>query len=126
MTLNQDTIASQSETLIKDLLDSLDALFGLHPGFRPVHAKGVMCSGTFAPSAEAAKLTRAPHATGASTPITVRFSDSPGVPTSPDNDPQHSGPRGMAVRFHLGEHEHTDIVAHSSNSFPARTGEEFL
>jgi catalase len=32
----------------------------------------------------------------------------------------------MAVRFHLGEHVHTDIVAHSTNGFPVRTGEEFL
>jgi catalase len=32
----------------------------------------------------------------------------------------------MAVRFHLGEHIHTDIVAHSTNGFPVRTGEEFL
>jgi catalase len=48
------------------------------------------------------------------------------VPTAPDNDPQQSGPRGIAVRFQLGEHIHTDIVAHSANSFPARTGEEFL
>src|SRR5262249_3860086 len=57
---------------------------------------------------------------------TVRFSGSSGVPTFPDNDPKQSGPRGIAVRFHLGDHVHTDIVAHSSNSFPARTGEEFL
>jgi catalase len=32
----------------------------------------------------------------------------------------------MAIRFHLGEHTHTDIVAHSTNGFPVRTGEEFL
>jgi len=32
----------------------------------------------------------------------------------------------MAVRFHLAEHVHTDIVAHSHNGFPVRTGEEFL
>jgi catalase len=32
----------------------------------------------------------------------------------------------MAVRFHLAEHVHTDIVAHSTNGFPVRTGEEFL
>ena len=32
----------------------------------------------------------------------------------------------MAVRFHLAEHIHTDIVAHSHNGFPVRTGEEFL
>jgi catalase len=32
----------------------------------------------------------------------------------------------MAVRFHLADHVHTDIVAHSHNGFPVRTGEEFL
>jgi catalase len=112
--------------LAGQLLDALDALSGLHPGFRPAHAKGLMCSGTFAPSPEAAKLTRAPHASKPSTPVTVRYSDSTGLPTIPDNDPQRSGPRGIAVRFHLADHAHTDIVAHSTNGFPVRTGEEFL
>ena len=32
----------------------------------------------------------------------------------------------MATRFHLAEHVHTDIIAHSFNGFPARTGEELL
>ncbi len=83
--------------VIPQLLDALDALSGLHPGFRPAHAKGLMCTGTFTPSPEAAKLTRAPHADRPSTPVTVRYSDSTGVPTIPDNDPQRSGPRGIAV-----------------------------
>jgi catalase len=113
-------------TLAEQLLDALDKLSGLHPGFRPAHAKGLMCTGTFTPSPEAAKLTRAPHASRPSTPVTVRFSDSTGVPTIPDNDPQRSGPRGFAVRFHLGDHAHTDIVGHSINGFPVRTGEEFV
>src|SRR5438552_14044926 len=112
--------------LAEQLLDALDTLSGLHPGHRPAHAKGLMCSGTFTPSPEAAKLTRAPHAGRPSTPVTVRYSDTTGVPTIPDNDPQKSGPRGIAVRFHLGDHVHTDIVAHSTNGFPVRTGEEFL
>src|SRR5213596_1009955 len=112
--------------LAQQLLDALDALFGLHPGFRPAHAKGLMCSGTFTPSREAAKLTRAPHARTASTTVTVHYSNSPGVPTIPDNDPARSGPRGMAIRFHLADHAHTDIVAHSTNGFPVRTGEEFV
>jgi catalase len=112
--------------LAEQLLDTLDTLSGLHPGFRPAHAKGLMCSGTFTPSPEAARLTRAPHASQPSTPVTVRYSNSTGVPTIPDNDPQRSGPRGIAVRFHLGDHAHTDIVAHSTNGFPVRTGEEFL
>src|SRR5215510_694725 len=70
--------------LAQELLDAFDAASGLHPGFRPAHAKGLMCSGTFTPSPEAAKLTRAPHASRPSTQVTVRFSNSTGVPTIPD------------------------------------------
>jgi catalase len=32
----------------------------------------------------------------------------------------------MAVRFYLADHVHTDIIAHSHDGFPVRTGEEFL
>src|SRR5438876_5010052 len=112
--------------LAQQLLAALDALSGLHPGFRPAHAKGLMCAGTFSPSPPGAELTRAPHAHRPSTAVTVRYSNSTGVPTIPDNDPARSGPRGIAIRFHLTEHVHTDIVAHSTNGFPVRTGEEFL
>src|SRR5438876_2758838 len=116
-----------SSALISDLLGILDEVSGgVHAGFRPAHAKGLMCIGTFSPSPEAAGLTRAPHANRPSTPVTVRYSDSTGIPTIPDNDPARSGPRGIAVRFHLADHVHTDIVAHSTNGFPVRTGEEFL
>ena len=112
--------------LTQQLLDAFDQLQGVHAGFRPAHAKGLMCSGTFAPSAEAAKLTRAPHANRPSTPVTVRYSDSTGLPNIPDNDPARSSPRGIGIRFHLDDHLHTDIVAHSFDGFPVRTGEEFL
>lgn len=121
-----ETATPSNPTLAQQILDALDEQFGLHPGFRPAHAKGLMCSGTFTPSGEAAKLTLAPHASASSTAVTVRYSNSTGVPTIPDNDPGKSSPRGMAVRFHLGEHAHTDIVAHSTNGFPVHTGEEFL
>lgn len=112
--------------LAQQILDAFDEAFGLHPGFRPAHAKGLMCAGTFTPSPEAPKLTRAPHANMPSTPVTARFSNATGLPNMPDNDPGRSGPRGMAVRFHLGEHVHTDIIAQSTDGFPVRTGEEFL
>ncbi|GMV84139.1 MAG: hypothetical protein AMXMBFR7_53230 [Planctomycetota bacterium] len=112
--------------LAQKLIDVLDKLSGLHPGFRPAHAKGAMCVGTFTPSLEAVEVTRAPHGSRASTPVTVRFSNATGVPNIPDNNPAVSGPRGCAIRFHLGEHVHTDIIAHSADGFPVRTGEEFL
>ena len=80
----------------------------------------------FTPSSKAASLTRAPHIQRNSTPVTVRFSDFAGIPTVPDNDPQGASPRGCAIRFHLAEHVHTDIVAHSVDTFPVHTAEEFL
>jgi len=104
--------------------DKLDG--GVHAGYRPAHAKGILLTGTFTPAPDAAALTRAPHIQQPSTPVTVRFSDFAGVPTVADNDPQGAGPRGFAVRFHLGEHAHTDIVGHSTDSFPARTAEGLL
>ncbi len=114
-------------TLSRDIIEGLDkADGGTHPGFRPVHAKGILLTGVFAPSSEAASLTRAPHIQRDSTPVTVRFSDFAGIPTVPDNDPQNASPRGCAIRFHLAEHTHTDIVAHSVDSFPSRTTEGFL
>jgi catalase len=116
---------SANPALPQQVLDALDALSGLHPGSRPVHAKGLMCAGTFTPAPEAAQLTRAPHASRPSTPVTVRYSNASGVPASLDNDPQ-SGPRGIAVRFHLADHVHTDIIAHSFDGFPVRNGAEFL
>ena len=111
--------------LSQNLLQQLDTIFGLHPGFRPAHAKGAMLAGTFTPSQGAASLTKAPHLNRESTPVTVRFSNSTGVPLIPDNDP-NANPRGLAIRFHLAEHVHTDIVSHSTDGFPTRTGQEFL
>lgn len=111
--------------LANDLLQQFDVLFGLHPGYRAAHAKGVMLTGAFTPLPGGQKLTRAPHITRASTPVTVRFSNSTGVPQIPDSSPD-ANPRGMAIRFNLAEHVHTDIVSHSIDAFPTRDGYEFL
>jgi catalase len=113
--------------LSRDVIEAFDkADRGPHPGFRPAHAKGILLTGEFKPSPEAVGLTRAPHVQRVSIPVTVRFSNFAGFPTVADNDSQNAGPRGFAVRFHLAEHVHTDIVGHSVDSFPTRTVEEFL
>src|SRR5215469_8006094 len=107
-----------------EAFDKID--HGPHPGFRPAHAKGVLLAGEFKPAPEAATLTHAPHIQQDSVPVTVRFSDFAGVPTVADNEPQSASPRGFALRFHLAEHSHTDIVGHSVDCFPAHTVEDFL
>jgi catalase len=111
--------------LSEKLLQQFEAIFGPHPGFRPAHAKGLLVTGVFTPSPKATELTRAPHVKRESTPVTARFSNSTGVPVIPDND-SNADPRGLAIRFNLAEHVHTDIIGHSADGFFTRTGDEFL
>jgi catalase len=98
---------------------------GIHTGFRFNHAKGLVVSGSFTPTPQARSLSRAAHLAGAAVPVTVRFSNGPGVPENADNDPG-SGPRGMSVRFKLPGNGFTDIMAISHNGFVVGTGEDFL
>ncbi|RFU32328.1 hypothetical protein B7463_g4021, partial [Scytalidium lignicola] len=113
------------------LVAQLQELFGKHPGFRPAHAKGILLKGAFTPTEKAASLSVAPHFNSPSTPLTIRFSNSTGIPNIPDTDP-NADPRGIAIRFNLpvnpttGHRQHTDIIAHSTPFFPTRTGEKFL
>ncbi len=111
--------------LANDILQQFDQLFGVHSGYRAAHAKGQMLTGTFTPATAAQALTCAPHIVRPSTPVTVRFSNSTGLPQIPDSAPE-ANPRGLAIRFNLAEHVHTDIVSHSTDGFPTHTGAEFL
>ena len=107
------------------ILATFTQIFGEHPGIRPAHGKGTLLRGAFTPTAAAADLSIAQHFQQALTPVLVRFSDSTGLPDIPDTDP-NTLPKGIAVRFLLAEHVHTDVIAHSIDGFPTRTGEEFL
>lgn len=84
-----------------------------------------MLNGTFTPSPKAKELSTSPHFNNPTTPVTLRFSNSTGLPQIPDTSPD-ANPRGLGIRFNLGPHVHTDIVAHSTPFFPTRTGAGFL
>jgi len=116
--------ADDPKGIPEQIVDTMNEIFGRHPGFRAFHAKGVVCEGDFTPSTSAATLSKAPHL---QRPVktTVRFSDGTGLPDVPDGFPE-AGPRGMAVRFHLPEGGQTDIVTNAFNGFPVSDGEEFL
>ena len=117
--------SAQPQSLATQVADALNAVFGVHPGFRILHAKGIVCEGTFQPAATAASVSRAAHLQATPVPVTVRFSNFPGTPTLPDNHPL-AGPRGMAIKFHLPGGAATDIVTNAYNGFPVSTPQEFL
>jgi catalase len=108
----------------QEAVDVANAVFGRHPGYRALHAKGVLLKGTFRPTPEAGQLTRAAHMqAGASIPATVRFSNGAGKPDSADYAPD---PRGMAIKLYLLDGSRTDIVAQTSPRFPVHTPEAFV
>jgi catalase len=111
--------------LAQQIFDTMIQVHGVTPGYRPVHAKGIVCHGTFKPTPDAANLSKAAHFSADSVPITVRFSDGASDPTLPDAAP-NSGPRGIAIRFKLPSGDQTDIVAMSHNGFVVANGDDFL
>lgn len=125
MTTSSTATSTQKQELYEHIVDAFNTIFGLHPGYRAAHAKGIVCEGTFTPGAAAVSLSRAPHFQLRSVPVTVRFSDATGIPNIPDGDPNAS-PRGLGIKFLLPGGVYTDIVAHSHNGFPVSTAEEFL
>ena len=115
--------SAASASVIRQIVDAMRTLAGPHPGFRPVHAKGLVCSGTFRASADAPRVSRAPHLTGQSVPAVIRFANSNGNPDVHDGAPNV---RSMAVKFQLSDGKSADILANSVEGFIARTPEELL
>jgi len=113
------------DQLARDIFETMVQMPGTRAGHRIVHAKGLVCRGTFTPSREAATLSRAAHFAGDAVPVTIRFSDAAPDPFVPDNS-AFAGPRGIAIRFNLPGGKTTDIVAISHNGFVVGTGEEFF
>ena len=105
-------------------VDALATLFGVHPGKRSNHAKGVMLEGTFTGAPEAAALSKAGHLSGAPVRAVIRFSDPTGIPEIPDNLPDAT-PKGMAVKFYLADKSETDMALISSKNFPTATTADF-
>jgi catalase len=103
-------------------IDVINEVFGSHPGYRALHANGVLYKGSFTASPDAAQLTRAAHMQGAVIPATFRFSNGSGNPHHPDRT---SDARGMAVKMYLPDGSRTDIVAITSPLFPTRKPEGF-
>jgi catalase len=106
-----------------DLVDALNGVFGKHAGDRAAHTKGICLTGSFTPSAEAPKLSKAAHF-AKQVPIRPRFSLGGGNPNAPDN--AQDNVRGLAVKFDLGNGVNTDLVTISAPVFNAKTPQLFV
>jgi catalase len=104
-------------------IDAANEVFGRHPGYRALHAKGLLCSGTFTATPAGRRLTRAVHMQGEPVKVTARVSNASGDPGAPDYVPDV---RGLAVKCYLPDGSRTDIVAQSAPRFPVRTPEAFV
>jgi catalase len=104
-------------------VDAANERFGVHPGRRAFHAKGLFTSGSFTATPEAARLTKAAHMQGQRVKVTVRFSNGSGDPANPDYQP---GVRGMATTFHLPDGSRTDLSAQTVPRLPVNTAEDFI
>jgi catalase len=116
-------VSATASTVVAQLVETMRVLAGPHPGFRPVHAKGIVCTGTFRGSEQARSVSRALHLQGQTVPSVIRFSNASGDPDVHDGV---ANARAMAVKFQLPERKNADILALSIEGFPARTPEDFL
>ncbi|KQP29662.1 catalase [Methylobacterium sp. Leaf104] len=117
------TLAEEATTA-EQTINVMNKLFGTHPGARANHAKGVVADGSFTPSPEAARISRASLFQGSAVPVTIRFSDATGVPTIPDGS-ENANPHGMSLKFKLVDGSEMDVVLNALKYFPVATGEEF-
>jgi catalase len=119
-----NVVQSEDQPLEVQIVDALNKAFGAHPGFRANHAKGIMVEGSFKASSEAPLLSKAKLFDGSTIPVTVRFSDSTGIPNLPDGS-DLANPHGMAIKFHLPDGSETDMVTNSLKFFLVSSGADF-
>jgi catalase len=119
------TARAQSASTATQTINTMNTLWGKHPGMRANHAKGVVADGTFVPTRAASAISKADIFAGKPVPVTVRFSDSTGLPTLPDGSGP-ANPHGMSIKFHEAGGGEVDVVTNSLAFFPVATGEDFL
>jgi catalase len=88
-----------------DFVDTLNSTFGKQTTQRATHAKGIVVLREIYANPDRAKFEQS-ATFPACRSVTVRFSDTTGIPTLPDAD-EHATPHGMALKFHLPDGSET-------------------
>ena len=112
-------------TTAEQTVAAMNTLWGSHAGLRANHAKGIVAEGRFTATPEAAGFSKASLFDGRAVPVTLRFSDSTGLPKIPDGD-ANANPHGLSMKFKLADGSEMDVVTNALKFFPVATGEDFL
>lgn len=88
------------EATAQRVVDAFERNFGVHPGLRRNHTKGICASGQFIGEPEAQTWSRSALFSGEPVPVIARFSLPGGNPAAADAGPT---PRGMALEFRLAD-----------------------
>ncbi len=119
------TSRADEGTTAEQIVAAMKTLWGSQEGFRANHAKGVVVTGSFVATPQGPGLSKASLFDGEPVPVTVRFSDSTGLPKIPDGA-DLANPHGMSMKFVLADGVEMDVVTNPLAFFPVATGEEFL
>lgn len=114
---------TQTEATAAKVVDALQDAYGLHPGQRRNHTKGVGALGTFVGNPEIRDLSRSALFSGEKLDVVARFSIAGGDPMASDTE---KNPRGMALEFRLpgGSLHHMTTI--STPMFFAAVPQTFL
>jgi catalase len=91
-------VADQEQVTPNAVVTALEEAYGVHPGERRNHTKGMCALGSFVGLPDAATYSRSGLFSGSSIPVVARFSLAGGNPKASDAE---KTPRGMALEFRL-------------------------
>ncbi len=99
----------QDDVTAKEVITALEGAYGVDPGQRKNHTKGMCALGSFVGKPEAAVYSRSSLFSGSSVPVVARFSLAGGDPEASDTE---KSPRGMALEFRLpnGSLQHMTMI----------------
>jgi catalase len=103
-------------------VDRFEQVFGVHPGFRRNHAKGVCIAGYFDSTGAASSLSKALAFASGRTPVIGRFSLSGGLPFAADSP---EAVRGMGLSFNFADGEVWRTAMVDLPVFPVSTARGF-
>jgi catalase len=114
---------AQEPVTAPQVVTALEEAYGVHPGQRRNHTKGMCALGSFVGTPEAAAYSRSALFSGSTVPAVVRFSLAGGNPNAADTE---KTPRGMALEFRLSDGSRQHMTMLNTPMFFATMPRTFL